>query len=340
MYTYDPAKAAQVLDAAGYKLVNGVLVDHTGKPIVLRLFADAASNEEQTEAKFITTELQGLGLRIKLEILDSGAMSDRIWSYSGNTYTPDFDLYVWDWDGYFDPGRPSPASSPPRSAAGTSPAGRTGNTISSVPSRRPRSTRRSASSSSGACSRSCTSRAPRSCSTIPTTCRPTTRQVDGLDADPERHRPGLLREREHHVSQSEADVGQDRRPLTHLAGRHRGLPGRAPRLHRGVEARTATPQKARGGVDVRGMPATRKPIVVSSPRGGDADARPGPDAYRWRQGSDSALTARRTRLQRPELRPLLDTNASGPKAACRRTHARLVTRSERHMLLTDPLKGR
>ncbi len=105
LYTYDPAKAAQELDAAGYALVDGVRVDHTGKPIVLRLFADAASNEEQTEAKFVAAELQALGLKIKFEVLDSGAMSDRIWSYSGNTYTPDFDLYVWDWDGYFDPGQ-------------------------------------------------------------------------------------------------------------------------------------------------------------------------------------------------------------------------------------------
>jgi peptide/nickel transport system substrate-binding protein len=105
LYTYDPAKAAQELDAAGFTLVNGVRVDHAGKPIVLRLFTDASSNEQQTEAKFIATELQQLGLRIELQVLDSGAMSDRVWSYSGNTYTPDFDLYVWDWDGYFDPGQ-------------------------------------------------------------------------------------------------------------------------------------------------------------------------------------------------------------------------------------------
>jgi peptide/nickel transport system substrate-binding protein len=105
LYTYDPARAAQELEAAGYRLVKGVRVDRDGKPIVLRLYADSDSNQEQTEAKFVVTDLQRIGLRVKLEILDSGAMSDRIWSFSGDRYTPDFDLYVWDWDGYFDPGQ-------------------------------------------------------------------------------------------------------------------------------------------------------------------------------------------------------------------------------------------
>ena len=38
-YTYDPVKAGQLLDAAGYKEVNGVRLDHNGKPIKLRLWA-------------------------------------------------------------------------------------------------------------------------------------------------------------------------------------------------------------------------------------------------------------------------------------------------------------
>ena len=40
-----------------------------------------------------------------MSILDTGAMQDRIWNFEGDTYVPDFDLYIWDWAGYCDPGQ-------------------------------------------------------------------------------------------------------------------------------------------------------------------------------------------------------------------------------------------
>ena len=36
--------------------------------------------------------------------MDDGIYYDSIWAYEGNTYSPDFDMYLWDWDGYADPG--------------------------------------------------------------------------------------------------------------------------------------------------------------------------------------------------------------------------------------------
>ena len=39
MYTFDLAKASQMLTAAGYPLKNGVRLNKQGKPIVLRLWA-------------------------------------------------------------------------------------------------------------------------------------------------------------------------------------------------------------------------------------------------------------------------------------------------------------
>jgi len=104
-YRFDPAHADQLLDQAGYKEVNGVRLDKSGTPITLRLYADSSSTEEQTEAKLITVELQRLGLNIDFKIIDPSLMSNDVWNFVGNTYEPDFDLYVWDWDGYFDPGQ-------------------------------------------------------------------------------------------------------------------------------------------------------------------------------------------------------------------------------------------
>jgi peptide/nickel transport system substrate-binding protein len=104
LYTFNLAKASQLLTAAGYPLRNGVRLDKQGKPIVLRLWATTDSEPEQIEGKLITGWLQALGIKIDFGVIDSGALTARIWNYQGKTYAPDFDMYVDNWLGYFDPG--------------------------------------------------------------------------------------------------------------------------------------------------------------------------------------------------------------------------------------------
>ena len=106
MYSFDMAKAGQMLDAAGYTDTNGDGIrEYKGKNITLRLDALAGDVHGQSEGKLITGWLQELGLKINLEVIDEGALEDRLWNYDGDTYAPDFDLYLWDWDGYDDPGQ-------------------------------------------------------------------------------------------------------------------------------------------------------------------------------------------------------------------------------------------
>ena len=76
-YTFDLAKANQLLTAAGYPLKNGVRLNKQGKPIVLRLEATTDQPECQIEAKLIAGWLQQLGLTIKLSVVDSGALDQR-----------------------------------------------------------------------------------------------------------------------------------------------------------------------------------------------------------------------------------------------------------------------
>jgi peptide/nickel transport system substrate-binding protein len=104
--TFDLAKAAAMLDAAGYKDVNGDgLRDYKGKPIKLRLWALNQSIQNQSAGKLITGWFRHLGLGITFEVVDEGVYNDRIWNYSGSTYAPDFDMYLWTWYGYADPGQ-------------------------------------------------------------------------------------------------------------------------------------------------------------------------------------------------------------------------------------------
>ena len=106
MYTYDPAKARQLLDDAGYKDTDGdgVREDRSGKPIKLRLWARAESPESQKTGSLITGWFRDLGLKIEYQVMDDGIYYDSIWAYEGDTYSPDFDMYLWNYDGYADPG--------------------------------------------------------------------------------------------------------------------------------------------------------------------------------------------------------------------------------------------
>ena len=105
LFSFDLAKAGQLLDAAGYKLGAGGAREYQGEPIKLRLWTTTESPQNQTAVKLIAGWFQELGLKIELSVLDPGALQARVWNFSGNDYIPDFDMYVWDWAGYGDPGQ-------------------------------------------------------------------------------------------------------------------------------------------------------------------------------------------------------------------------------------------
>ena len=100
-YTYDPAKARELLDAAGYKDVDGDGYRETkaGKPLSLRLFTDAQTPQNVTTSKLATGWLKDVGVRTRLQILDPGALNDAEVNFDGNDFAPDFDMVVWWWQG-------------------------------------------------------------------------------------------------------------------------------------------------------------------------------------------------------------------------------------------------
>jgi peptide/nickel transport system substrate-binding protein len=104
-YTFDPEKAKQLLDEAGYPDGDGDGVrEYKGKPIELRLVARSESSEEQQMAKLFAGWFKDVGVPIKLSVMDSSTLSDTILNYEGDVLTPDYDMFLWGWYLDYDPG--------------------------------------------------------------------------------------------------------------------------------------------------------------------------------------------------------------------------------------------
>ena len=99
LYTYDPAKAKAILDAAGYKVgPGGIRVAPNGKPLTFRLAALTDYPMDIAAAKMISGYLKDVGIGIKLQIMDEGA-------FTNDNYTnANDDLYIWSWNADIDPG--------------------------------------------------------------------------------------------------------------------------------------------------------------------------------------------------------------------------------------------
>jgi peptide/nickel transport system substrate-binding protein len=104
-FGYDMAKAAQLLDEAGYRDSDGdgIREDKQGKPIELRLWTRSESPEQQRAGKLIAGSFEELGLDIVLSVENDGTINDGIYTYKGDTYAPNYDMFIWGWGGTADP---------------------------------------------------------------------------------------------------------------------------------------------------------------------------------------------------------------------------------------------
>ena len=105
-YSFDIAKANQLLDAAGYTDSDGDGIrEYKGKDIKLRLWARSESPSSQREGRLITSWLKECGLTIDYSIVDEGTLNDKVWNYkTDGSYAPDYDMLLWDYPGYLDAG--------------------------------------------------------------------------------------------------------------------------------------------------------------------------------------------------------------------------------------------
>ncbi|MFN8169072.1 MAG: ABC transporter substrate-binding protein [Candidatus Nanopelagicales bacterium] len=90
-YTYDPEKAKQLLDAAGYKVgADGVRADASGKPLKFRLFSRSESPFSQKSVEFVKQWFAAVGVETEVKVVSEDALTELIGQ--GN-----FDMFEWGW---------------------------------------------------------------------------------------------------------------------------------------------------------------------------------------------------------------------------------------------------
>lgn len=90
-YTYDPEKAAQLLDAAGYAVgPDGIRADADGNPLSFRLVYRSDDANSGRSAEFVKSYLADIGVDIQLK----GVSEDALYEIVGQG---NFDMFEWGW---------------------------------------------------------------------------------------------------------------------------------------------------------------------------------------------------------------------------------------------------
>ena len=90
-YSYDPAKAGQLLDAAGYPVgADGIRADAQGNRLSFRLTFRTDDPNSQKSAEFVQSYLKDVGVEITLK----GVSEDALYEIVGQG---NFDMFEWGW---------------------------------------------------------------------------------------------------------------------------------------------------------------------------------------------------------------------------------------------------
>ena len=99
----DPAKAKQMLDAAGYtdRDNSGIRETPDGKKLEFRLIAIATTDVDVCAAHLFQNAAAAVGIKLDLQTLDANTLGNDVY----NSAAPNWDIFVWGWDS----GTPDPS---------------------------------------------------------------------------------------------------------------------------------------------------------------------------------------------------------------------------------------
>jgi peptide/nickel transport system substrate-binding protein len=90
LYTYEPAKARQILTADGWKAGPGGIRVKNGKQLSLRLFIRNQSPVESQAAPYIKSWLNAIGIKVTTSFMSDSQLTQVIGD-------GDYDMFVWGW---------------------------------------------------------------------------------------------------------------------------------------------------------------------------------------------------------------------------------------------------
>ncbi len=99
-YHYDPARARQILTAAGYvdRDGDGVRENLKGQKLSFRLVAMSEDPAGQAAAAMIVSWCRSVGIALHLEVMDEGTFGEDMYDHAN------YDMFVWSWGDDIDPG--------------------------------------------------------------------------------------------------------------------------------------------------------------------------------------------------------------------------------------------
>ncbi len=105
-YAYDPPRARQLLQEAGFRTgAAGSLVDRNGKPVEFSLMVSAGNQPRRKMATLIQEDLARVGIRLRLQATEFGVMMDAVlktrkfeaalWGLVSGDADPNAEMNVW-----------------------------------------------------------------------------------------------------------------------------------------------------------------------------------------------------------------------------------------------------
>jgi peptide/nickel transport system substrate-binding protein len=104
-YPYDPEKAKQLLDQAGYKPGDGGIRAKGGDKLSFNLYVRSESPENIQAAKLVAEMAKAVGVQFKVQVVSVDKLTELTTQKKGGNMAPDFDTFIWGWGG--DPYDPS-----------------------------------------------------------------------------------------------------------------------------------------------------------------------------------------------------------------------------------------
>jgi peptide/nickel transport system substrate-binding protein len=104
-YPFDPDRAKQMLDAAGWKPGSDGIREKGGQRLSFNLYVRSESQTNITAARLVKEMAKAVGIEFKVQIVSVDKLTELTTQKVKGKMAPDFDTFIWGWGG--DPYDPS-----------------------------------------------------------------------------------------------------------------------------------------------------------------------------------------------------------------------------------------